>query len=336
VNLLGALPDDLAAFAGVRIDVARRVMARVFAGGVPDDVPRVSKRDREALAAVTWERPEVVERVEDPESVRYLFRAADGAKFEAVRIPLEKPGAFSVCLSSQVGCAMACAFCATGKLGLTRDLTAAEIVGSFLAVRDEAPGRVTGAVFMGQGEPFHNYDAVLRAAHVLSDPCGGRVDNKRISISTVGLVPQIRRYTREGHKFRLVVSLHSAVPQKRATLVPRVQLAELAAALRERAEATGQRQTLAWVVMAGVNTGADEVEALGALFAGVPLRVNLIDVNGPDFARASDAERDAFVDALQVLRAPIVRRYSVGQSKDSACGMLAARPDREGAGPTAG
>ncbi|MFZ5477881.1 MAG: radical SAM protein [Myxococcota bacterium] len=325
MNALGLLPPDLAAAAGVPEGVARRVLARLFAGGTPDDVPGVSRRDRAALAGLSWARPEVVERVEDPESVRYLFRAADGAKFEAVRIPLEKPGAYSVCLSSQVGCAMACAFCATGKLGLTRNLTAAEIVGSFLAVRDEAPGRVTGAVFMGQGEPFHNYDAVVQAARVLSDPCGARVDAKRISISTVGLVPQIRRYTREGHKFRLVVSLHSAIPEKRATLVPRVPLAELAEALRERARATRKRQTIAWVVMAGVNTGRDEVEALRALLGDVPMRINLVDVNGDTYARAGKAERDAFVDALQVLRAPIVRRYSVGEASDAACGMLAAK-----------
>ncbi len=94
---------------------------------------------------------------------------------EAVRIPLHKPGCFSVCLSSQVGCAMGCTFCATGRLGLTRNLAAWEMVAACLTVRDEAPGRTTGVVFQGQGEPFHNYDEVIRAARVLSHPCGGKI-----------------------------------------------------------------------------------------------------------------------------------------------------------------
>lgn len=309
----------------------------MLAARISDGVPLESRAGlrkvvREAVAGIPEERPEIVDRVEDPDdrSVRYLFRAADGARFEAVRIPLHKPGRFSVCLSSQVGCAMGCAFCATGRLGLTRNLTPAEIVGSFLAVRDEAPGRVSGAVFMGQGEPLHNYDAVIQAARVLSHPCGGRVDSKAITISTVGLVPQIRRYTAEGHPWRLIVSLTSALPDRRRSLLPvagRIPMEELASALRDHAAATGDRQTIAWVLLGGVNTDAAEVTALQALFQGTPLRVNLIDVNDPrpdGFRRADDAEREGFVDALQVLRAPVVRRYSVGASRNSACGMLAA------------
>jgi 23S rRNA (adenine2503-C2)-methyltransferase len=225
---------------------------------------------------------------------------------------------------------MQCAFCATGRLGLRRNLAPHEIVGSFLAVRDDLPdGRVTGAVFMGQGEPFHNYDAVIQAARVLCDPCGARIDAKNITISTVGLVPQIRRYTREGHKFRLFVSLTSAVQERRVELLPvagRMPLTDLADALRERYAATGRRQTLAWVLLAGVNTGQDEVDGLLRVFEGIPLRIDLIDVNDHregGFCRADDAERTAFFDRLQVLNAPIVRRYSVGQSENSACGMLA-------------
>ncbi len=152
---------------------------------------------------ISVDRPALVEQVPDASdhSVRFVFRLADGVVVEAVRIPLHKPGRFSVCLSSQAGCAMACDFCATGRLGLSRHLTAAEIVACFVAVRDSAweeGGAVTGAVFMGQGEPFHNYDEVLQAARVLSDSCGGRISAKAISISTVGLVPQIRRFATEG------------------------------------------------------------------------------------------------------------------------------------------
>lgn len=338
-SLLGLLPEDLVAVLAERgVSIALSEARSALAGRISENRPLLEKRGITRVGRLAIEehttdvRPRVVQRVEDDvdHSVRYLLEAADGARFEAVRIGLEKPKCFTVCLSSQVGCAMKCGFCATGRLGLSRDLTSAEIVGAFLAVRDEAPGRVTGAVFMGQGEPFHNYDAVIQAARVLSDPCGGRIDARNISISTVGLVPQIRRFTREGHKFRLIVSVTSAVAEKRAGLLPvagRIPLTDLADALRERAQVTHDRVTIAWVLLGGVNTGDDEVAALVRVFDGVPLRINLIDVNDAredGFKVASDQERTAFFSGLQVLKAPIVRRYSVGRSQNSACGMLAA------------
>ncbi len=342
VDLHGLTPPDLAAHLrqnGVTVTDAetRRLMGWAISQGrldfdqMPKPVPR---RVRDALGTLTTaHRPRVLERVTDPidHSVRYLFEAHDGKIFETVRIPLHKENHFSVCLSSQAGCAMKCDFCATGRLGLLRNLTAAEIVGAFCAVRDEAPGRVSGAVFMGQGEPFHNYDAVLQAAAVLSHPCGGRVAQKSITISTVGLIPRIEQFTKEGHKYRLIVSLTSAIDEKRARMMPvagRWKVAQLAQALKARTQATGRRATLAWVLMGGVNHGQDEVEALKTTFAGIPLRLNLIDINDsrPDgYRRATDAERNAFMDALQILGMPIVRRYSVGQSEDSACGMLAGK-----------
>lgn len=344
-SLLGMRPEDLAprlVAAGVvgasrALRVSRQVLAHVVSHGNPH-LPQMkqppSRRVQAWLEAHTRrERLAVVERVPDPEdgSVRYLFAHPDGVFTEAVRIPLEKPGHYSVCLSSQAGCAMKCAFCATGRLGLSRNLAAWEMVAAWLTVRDEAPGRVTGAVFMGQGEPLHNYDAVIQAAHVLRDPCGGRISAKAISISTVGLVPRIHRYARERQPFRLITSLTSADPERRRALLPvagRWSLDELADALRALHRAQGGRVTVAWVLMGGVNTGADEALKLRALLGDIPLRVNLIDVNSAGaegrFVRADDAERDAFFDALQILGAPVVRRYSVGRSEQSACGMLAA------------
>lgn len=325
---------------------ARRVLAWLVSEGAAD-LSGMARPVRAPLRAAieagfSWARPTLVERVPDPAdgSVRFVYRLADGAVAEAVRIPLHKPGRWSVCLSSQAGCAMACAFCATGRLGLERHLSAAEIVGTWLAVRETARaegGRVTGAVFMGQGEPFHNYDAVLRAAHTLCHPCGGRISAKAITISTVGLVPQIRRFTAEGHKFRLVVSLTSALPGRRAELLPvagRFAMDDLADALRDYHAATGRRVTLAWVLMGGVNTGQDEVDALKAAFGDLPIRLNLIDVNDarPDgFRRATDAERGAMRDALRALEVPVVRRFSVGRDQASACGMLATKHARQAA-----
>ena len=341
-NLLGLLPEDLVAEMvgrGVRCSLreARQVLARVISEGDDDPSPRREARKAfvEALQTHTrWDRPTVVDRVTDPGdgSVRYLFRAADGLLFESVRIPLHVPGRFSVCLSSQVGCAMACDFCATGRLGLGRNLTAAEIVAQFLTVRDEAPGRVTGAVFMGQGEPFQNYEAVIQAARVLHDPNGARISADAITISTVGMVRQIRRYTAEGHPYRLVVSLTSAIQEKRARLLPvagKTPLPELIAAVRDHAIARNTRVTLGWVLMGGVNTDDAEIEALRELVRDVPIRLNLIDVNDArpnGYVRAEGVELHAFLGGLQRLQQPLVHRYSVGRSQHSACGMLASRP----------
>lgn len=261
---------------------------------------------------------------------RFLFRLEDGNVVEAVRIPLHKEGRFTVCLSSQVGCAMRCQFCATGTLGLKRHLTAAEICGTFLAVRAslEEGQRLTGAVFMGQGEPLHNYDAVIRAARLLSHPNGGRIAQKSISISTVGLVPQIHRFAREGHKFRLVVSMTSAVAERRESVLPmaaRWSLEELVEAIAAVHAVQRRRMTIAWVLMGGVNHDAAEVDGLRRLMRDVPIRLNLIDVNGDlGYRRATEDERNGFIDQLKSLKVPFVRRYSVGSESNSACGMLAA------------
>jgi 23S rRNA (adenine2503-C2)-methyltransferase len=338
-HLYGMEPPELAEHlraAGVEVSdgEARRLLSHAISPTGAKDFLRnpVSKRlQAEVEARFDRRTLEVVEAVSDPADlfVKYLFRSPDGALTEAVRIPLAKPGAFSVCLSSQVGCAMKCDFCATGRLGLTRNMEAWEMVSAFLQVRDEAPGRVTGAVFMGQGEPFHNYDEVIRAARVLANPCGGRIKSDAITISTVGLVPQIRRYTQERHPYKLIVSLTSADTEKRRRLLPvagKHTLQEIADALREYSVVAKGRVTVAWVLMAGVNDGREEAEALKKLLGDLPLIVNLIDVNDarPDgYKRVDDAGRARFIDALQMLNAPVVRRYSGGASRHAACGMLA-------------
>lgn len=339
-HLFGMLPVDLETQLGqrgvsIREAEARRMLAHVIAQGrsgypVSRPLPRTVERgvdeffDRAPL--------EILERATDPADgfVKYLFRMRDGALAEAVRIPLEAPGRFTVCLSSQVGCAMGCSFCATGRLGLTRNLEAWEMVGQFLAVRDEAPGQVTGAVFQGQGEPLHNYAEVMRAAEILCHPCGGRISAKAITISTVGLVPSILRMAREQRPWRLIVSLTSAIDHRRKELLPAASawsIEELADAVRTYQRAAGGRVTLAWVVLSGINTGRDEVDALRRHFGDIPLRLNLIDVNDarPDgFRRASELELSTFRDDLRALNAPVVRRYSGGAARHAACGMLAA------------
>jgi 23S rRNA (adenine2503-C2)-methyltransferase len=339
-HLLGSFPSEIAEFLrdrGVAVtdDQATRIVAHAASPRRAHDAVKkpLARVVREAADKLLDARQlKVIERVTDDSDgfVKYLFEHPDGAMSEAVRIPLHKQGQFSVCLSSQVGCAMRCDFCATGRLGLTRNLQPWEIVAQLVIVSDEAPGRVSSAVFMGQGEPFHNYDNVIKAAKLISLPQGCGLSASAITISTVGLVPKIERYTREQHPFKLIVSLTSAIEERRQRLLPvasKYSLAEVAAALKAYAADRNDRVTVAWVMMSGVNTGDDEAQALAKLLEGTPIIVNLIDVNDarPDgYKPAGDDERRAFLDKLQILKSPVVRRYSGGKSKHAACGMLAA------------
>jgi 23S rRNA (adenine2503-C2)-methyltransferase len=320
---------------GLPLEVARRVVGRlVFEDRDElDGVRGLSKAFAGALLARgRTGRLDVIDRrrsAVDP-FVKYLFRADDGRVFEAVRIPLEKPR-WSVCVSSQVGCALACGFCETGRLGFTRNLEPWEMVEQVLTVRRESPERpVTGVVFQGQGEPFQNYDNVIRAAEILRDPSGARVRGDRITISTVGLTPLVERYTDEGHPYRLIVSLTSAFSEKRAELMPvtrRYDVAGLVAAVRRHAIRRGGIVNLAWVLISGVNSGEDEARELGRLFAGLRVRLSVIDVNDPTgaFRRAGDDERGRFLSALAAHGIGFARRYSGGPDISAACGMLAAR-----------
>ena len=337
-HLSGMLPEDLVrhlAMTGTKTTIgeARRLLAHVIThsrGGFPIARPIPAAIARAVEATTRRHGLHVAHRVADPGDgfLKYLFAAPDGAQWEAVRIPLEAPRRFTICLSTQVGCAMGCAFCATGRLGFERNLAAWEIVETFRTVRDETPGRVTGAVFQGEGEPLANYDAVIQAARILSDPCGGRISARAISISTVGLAAAIRRYAAERHPYRLILSLTSAIGTRRSALVPatrRWSLPDLADAWRTYQQAVGGRVTVAWVVLGGVNTGEDEVEALAAWLGDLPVKLNLIDVNDsrPDgFCRADDAELNTFRDRLARLNVPVVRRYSGGAAIQAACGML--------------
>jgi 23S rRNA (adenine2503-C2)-methyltransferase len=265
---------------------------------------------------------------------KYLFRGDGVAPFEAVRIPLlHRPEdlKYVVCVSSQVGCAMGCAFCATARLGFQRNLAAWEIVDQVMQVQADSLHPVRGVVFMGMGEPLLNYDRVMRAARILAEPCGLAIDGKAITISTVGVVPMIRRFTAERRPYRLVVSLTSADSQRRRELLPveaSHPLPELMEALRQYHQATGRRITLAWTLLAGINTRPEDARQLAALTAGLPILVDLIDVNDPTgrFRPPPAEELNAFRDALTAeLGMPVVRRYSGGQDIDGACGMLAGK-----------
>jgi 23S rRNA (adenine2503-C2)-methyltransferase len=333
LHLCGQDSRALARRAGISLDDARRITGAVLGRDRPLREARNVRRevlDHVEALATPADLAEVA-RVDARDGFRrYVFALPDGARIETVRIPLYDTH-HVVCVSSQAGCALGCAFCATGAMGLVRSLASWEMVRQVQRVRADSVRPVTGVVFMGQGEPFQNYDAVLDAAYALCDPAGARIDARRISISTAGIVPAIRRYTAEGHKFRLCVSLNAAIPEKRRALMPVERgfpLEDLADAVREHAAARG-RVTLEYVMIAGVNTGEEDAVALGRLLRGIPVRLNPIAVNDATgrFRPPTEAEWNVFRDLLarELPGQPVVRRYSGGQDEHAACGMLASR-----------
>ncbi len=329
--------ETLAAAMGASGPVARRLFGAVLRHGVFDpeswmrsrQVPRWFAERVGELPRLTLEerRASPVDRFE-----KLLFRSHDGMPLETVLIPLEKTGAVSVCLSSQVGCAMGCVFCATARMTSRRNLATWEILDQFLQARAlvEAQGRrVTGAVFMGMGEPFLNYDRVLAAADLLRHPAGPAIGAKAITISTVGIVPAMDRFTDEGWRFRLSISLGSALDEKRAWLVPvaaRWPAAEVMAAARRHALRRRTRVMLSYVCISNLNLGEEDAKALGALIGDTPVRLDLIDVTDPSgrFQPPGAAELKAFRDALtRHVGQPVARRYSGGKDILAACGTLA-------------
>ncbi len=277
----------------------------------------------------TVARLEVLERRRASDGfVKYLLTYPLGGELEAVRIPVFE-SKHVVCVSSQVGCALGCAFCHTGRLGFLRNLETWEIVEQVRVIRDESSRPIRHVVFMGMGEPLLNYDRVIPAARLLSEPGGLQVAGRNITLSTAGVVPAIRRYTSEGHSFRLAFSVTCARADRRRELMPieaTWPLPELVAAIREYAEARRERAMIAYVMMAGVNTSREDALALRDAFAGIPIKLDLIDVGDPSgtFRSPDPCELARFRDDLQAVGAPIARRYSGGLEIGAACGTLAA------------
>jgi 23S rRNA (adenine2503-C2)-methyltransferase len=344
------LPEEVAAPLGLNLSEVRRVLAGIHQRGhdkLDRLTPRVSRRTREGLAAAyrvgQLSVTDSANSSLDP-FAKFICHAEDGELFETVRIPLENPERFSVCVSSQVGCSLGCRFCKTAALGLVRNLEAWEIVEQVRLVRRTLrPGaRPTGVVFQGMGEPLANLDQVVRAIRVLSDPCGQSIDQKAITLCTAGLPAALRRLTEANLRIRIGLSIGSARPDLRRELMPiesRCSLDDSIDALIAHTRVTRQSPMLAYTLIGGVNTHPEDADALRELSlrvgrgSGRMPRLSLIAYNsrGPDdpFSRAGEAEAERFRLNLVDAGFPVVRRYSGGADIGAACGQLAAtaRPE---------
>ena len=271
-------------------------------------------------------------------TTKFLLRLDDGRHIESVFIP-DTP-AQTFCISTQVGCAMACTFCLTGKMGLSRNLSTAEIVGQARAMAHETglAGEPFNIVLMGMGEPLHNYDATMKALRILADEQGLGVHPRRVTLSTVGLVPALDRLATEPVMPNVAISLHATTDEQRDALVPvnrKYRIAEVMAACRRLPLGRQRRLTFEYVLLAGVNDTDDDARRLVRIVGGIKARVNLLPLNeapGIPFSRPSDARVNAFARILADKGLTVSVRRSRGRDIRAACGQLIVEGERPSSG----
>lgn len=302
----------------------------------PNDVTTLPKELRAGIAATGFSfsslQPIVVQHSRDDQTTKALFRLHDGNEVEAVL--MEHFGdRTTVCISSQAGCAFACAFCSTGQAGFNRNLNAVEIFDQTLFfARDLAKRgkRVTNVVFMGMGEPFHNYDAVMGAVALLNDPNGFGLGHRHITISTVGLVDRIDRFAGERLQVNLAISLHAPNDAVRSSIMPvnrKYSTKELLDACERYVAKTSRKVFFEYVMLAGVNDSPECARELAERMRGHLYHVNLIPYNAtPDgpFAATSDDRVWKFAEVLERAGVPTTVRRNMGRDIAAACGQLRA------------
>ena len=300
---------------------------------------------------------------------KFLWKLADHSMVESVLIPAnpalygEASDRHTLCVSTQVGCAYGCRFCASGLEGFKRNLGVEEIVDQILAVerwhakelmREKSAAQpdlklkweggerlINNLVIMGMGEPLANYDNLIKALGILNAPWGGGIGARKITISTSGLAPQIRRLADEPHQYRLAISLHGATDETRIKIMPvnkKYPLRELTAACEYYQERKERMITLEYILIAGVNDGLDQVEPLSKLAKRLYAKVNLIPYNKVEdlkWERPSEEIQEAFHSALQARDVVATLRREKGHDIDAACGQLRLKTEREFAGKAA-
>ena len=265
-------------------------------------------------------------------TVKFLFKLKDHHKIETVLIPFHNK--YSICLSSQVGCAMNCSFCFTGKQGLKRNLTPSEIVGQFiiawrwLAVNRPGEERILNIVFMGQGEPLHNFDAVKKACEIFLSKHGTSIGVQKITISTAGYIPGLKRWSEEIPGVNLALSLHSPIEEKRNELIPinkKYPLNDVLTAIDQIPLNKKQFITYEYILIKDFNDAADDAKKLGTLLAGKKAYINLIPFNsfpGSHYQSPDLDKIDRFKEVLDTFKIPTLIRAAKGDDVLAACGQL--------------
>ncbi len=261
-------------------------------------------------------------------SVKFIFELPDGKEIESVFIP--DRGRRTVCVSTQVGCPIGCKFCATGLLlGYKRNLEEWEIAEQVLRVGLALNTRITNVVYMGMGEPFLNFDAAIRSAYILNDDHALNIGARKVTISTVGIVPGIYKLAEQKKQFKLAISLHSAIQSKREEIIPvarRFPLKELRKAVFAYYHAKKRFITFEYVLLSGFNDSDEDIDAIDRFLKGLPSKINLIPFNpfpGSEFRAPTESEIYRFYTKLMQLPYTVTLRKSKGQDVAAACGQLA-------------
>lgn len=302
-----------------------------------DEITTLPKELRGAMAArgVTLSsiEPITIQRSRDGKTSKGLFRLRDGKEVEAVLME-HRGDRTTICISSQAGCAFACAFCSTGQAGFARNLTAVEIFDQARYFAREARARakrVTNVVYMGMGEPFHNYDAVMESIALLNDPNGFGLGHRHITVSTVGLVDRIDAFAAQEIQVNLAISLHAPNDTIRASIMPvnrRYPIDELMAACARYVDRTRRKVFFEYVMLAGINDSDACARQLGRLMRGNIYHVNLIPYNAtPDapYAGSDEARIWRFAAILEEAGVPVTVRHNMGRDIAAACGQLRAQ-----------
>lgn len=294
----------------------------------PDQMTNLSKAFRAELPKMlSFDLPPVLQHLKSVDGTqKFLFDMGGGLSVEAVLIPSD--GRLTLCVSSEVGCNMACKFCYTGKQKLKRRLSAEDIVGQFMQVQDrlDEGQRISNIVFMGMGEPLDNCDAVFRAIKVLTNDWGVNLSRKRITVSTSGVVPEMWRIADAG--VRIAVSLNASNDEIRDHVMPvnkKWPIAELMKACREHAKASGDKITFEYVLLKGVTDSLEHARELVKITKSVPCKINIIPFNehpGSGFERPDDDQIQAFHSELMAHGAHVLLRRTMGRDIFAACGQL--------------
>ena len=307
---------------------AKQIAEWIYSRGARDfasmtNLPAAMRDQLAQMATIT--RSEVVKESKDPDgTTKYLLRLGDGETIESVLLPYSER--VSVCASTQVGCPAGCAFCATGQTGFVRDLTAGEIVDQILTLQEMGGQRVTHVVFMGMGEPLLNFDNVIKALHLLNDEVG--IGMRRMTVSTVGIVPGISKLKELDLQITLAISLHAPDDSLRRQLIPlaaRYPLDQLMRTCRDYADTTKRRITFEYLLLAGVNDSPEQAEALTKLLRHTLCNVNLIpfnEVEGMPYKRPDRAAIQAFRAVIEEAGIEVTQRMERGRSISAACGQL--------------
>jgi len=262
------------------------------------------------------------------QSIKYLFQLEDDSQIESV-LMFENNRA-TLCISTQVGCAIDCKFCATGMMGLQRHLTPGEIIDQVLTAQKLSGKKITNVVCMGMGEPFHNYDNLMKACELLSDRLGPNLAKRHIVVSTSGLIPKIYRFADEKHKYRLAISLNATTDEIRSRIMPlnkKWPITELIKAAEYYTKKSDQRVTIEYVLMDGLSDSLEDAKRLKNIVKGLLCKINLIPYNSTlgEFKRPNERKIMQFYEQMRDLNAPVMIRWSKGDDIDAGCGQLAAK-----------